>query len=933
MATNPNKPTIRQAINASMAGKPVPIMDIVRTHTSTAAMVSKLVESKIRQATPKDNDGNTRLDTSNIPALYEYSRIIAERSDNSEQVMTLFPETELAAQILISSVISPKDMTKGDVIITAPDNLKSVNITAMLLAKIRDYFEKVYKIKSELPEILRNVLIEAGSDPRMVIPENSIDDIINGSSKITLEALSDFIDTRTKEFKPLGLLGNPTTAKTHDYVQESIAYSSGFSYNPVVNLPGEKAPASGIKIIDNFAVLRLPEINEKNRKAYVQEAIGRGSLGINAHSQKAKAEATADYNLKANIATKLSDTDVRSLFYKRKFNGSVPVRKVRPDSEMTRRTVGAALKMKLPAESVIPVYTPGDVKKHVAYLVLLDAAGYPLSKESNAGYVGGLPTNLGKKTNNMSSYWLNKANVQLNGRDCSIHEADQAMRAFKEVIESEISARIRNGIDGVSATIADNDDVYRLMLARQLANEMTQVLYVPAELMTYFSYKYDKNGIGISLLENNRLLNSLRAMLLFSKVMAQTRNAIGLTKVEVKLDPEDPDPYKTATTIKHAYAKSRSENFPIGATSPTEISDWLQRAGLMFSYSGHPGMPDMEVNAVESNRSFGMPDNDLEDELRKRTVMSMGLTPETVDAAFSPEFARAVTTNNVLLAKRIIQIQEAILPQLTDHIRKVAMNDGNLVDEIKQIIIENYDELLSGLESEDDINKIRDNKDLVVKMVMSEFLSNIEATLPEPDSTTLDNQLENLNKYIEAVDIAIKAYIDSSFFTTELAGDTAESADSIGALLKAYFIRKYMAENNIMPEIAEVIKDVFDPDADNKFVQEQSMHINYLSKAIISIMAGTKDISAAADKDLPAVKSGEQGAGGDFGSSFGGGDTSSDTGGSDNLDDMGLGGPGDGSDDLIPEEPEAGSEETKPDDSQAPESDAPADPLTGDEVK
>ena len=301
--------------------------------------------------------------------------------------------------------------------------------------------------------------------------------------------------------------------------------------------------------------------------------------------------------------------------------------------------------MKLPSESVIPVYTPGDVKKHVAYFVLLDGNGYPLSKHSNTSYLNSMESSLGKQSNNMSSYWLNRANVSLTGRDCNINDVEKASRAFQEVIENEITSRLRNGIDGVSATIASNEEVYRLMFARHLANQMTQVLYVPSELMTYFCYKHDKNGIGVSLLENNRLLNSLRAMLLFSRVMAETRNAVGMTKVDIKLDPEDPDPYKTSATVKHAFAKARAENFPLGSIVPIDITDRLQRAGLMFSYSGHPGMPDMEVTAVESNRSFGVPDSNLEDELRKRTVMTLGLTPETVDSAFSPEFATAVTTN------------------------------------------------------------------------------------------------------------------------------------------------------------------------------------------------------------------------------------------------------------------------------------------------
>lgn len=909
-----NKQSLRQMIEASRQGKPVPVLDVVRTHTSTAAMVSKLIEPRVKNHTSKDEDGNNRFDVSSIPALFEYSRIIAERSDNSEQMMGLFPETELAAQILVSSVISPKDMTKGDVVITAPDNLKSASITARMLTKIREYFEKDYKIKSEVPEILRNILIINGSDPRMVIPENSIDDIINGSSKITLESMSDFIDVRTKEFKSLGFLGNEPTGENKvnsGFAQESLSYENYKAYDPNVRIatkPNGPKVDLNIKIIDNFAVLRMPEIREKNKKSYVEEAIERGQYGVRGQKARASARQTQEYGLKGQ-SSKLTDSDIHSLFYKRKYSSTVPVQKVRTDAEMTRKTVGVPLVMKLPAESVIPVYTPGDVKKHIAYLVLLDANGYPLSKETNTSYLNNLNTTLGKPSSNMSSYWIGKAGASLNGRDCSPHEAEKATRAFQEVIENEITSRLRNGIDGISATIASNDEVYRLMFARHMANQMTQVLYVPSELMTYFCYRYDKNGIGIPLLENNRLLNSLRAMLLFSKVMAETRNAVGLTKVEVTLDPEDPDPYKTSMTVKHAYAKARAENFPIGATSPIEITDKLQRAGTMFNFKGHPGMPEMNVDAVESNRSFGVPDSNLEDELRKRTLMSMGLTPETVDSAFSPEFARAVTTNNILLSKRVIQIQEIFLPQLSDHLKKVASNDGTLMDDLRSIITENYQELIDSFDDQEDIKKLSDNKELVIKMILSEFVSNIEATLPQPDSTTLDSQLENLNKYIEAVDLAVKSYVDSSFITTEIAGDSANSVDTISSLMKSYFVRKYMAENNIMPEITESLSQMFDTEADDKFVVDQGMHINYINKAIISILATTKNVSDAAGEDLPKVISGNAGGGGDFGA--GSSDFGSDSSDSSGDDDLGMGLDDSLTGDLAPETP-SGSEDEKP---------------------
>ena len=64
--------------------------------------------------------------------------------------------------------------------------------------------------------------------------------------------------------------------------------------------------------------------------------------------------------------------------------------------------------------------------------------------------------------------------------------------------------------------------------------------------------------------------------------------------------------------------------------------------------------------------------------------------------------------------------------------------------------------------------------------------------------------------------------------------DSSNSVETIAALIKSYFVRKYMAENNIMPEISESLKDIFDIEGQDQFVIDQGMHINYINKAIVS---------------------------------------------------------------------------------------------------
>ena len=212
-----------------------------------------------------------------------------------------------------------------------------------------------------------------------------------------------------------------------------------------------------------------------------------------------------------------------------------------------------------------------------------------------------------------------------------------------DIIESDLLARLRNGVIGKKVTIAKNEDVYNLMLARHFANQMTQLLYVPKSMLTYFSYRVDERGIGRSMLDDTAILNSLRAMVLFAKVQNQTKNSIGTTVVDLELDPEDPDPDKTIAIAQHETARLRQADFPVGITAVNDIAEWTARANMVFNVSGHPGVPQMKMSYSENSRSNPMPETDLEETLRKRTVMTMGLSPETVEAGVNANFSRSVS--------------------------------------------------------------------------------------------------------------------------------------------------------------------------------------------------------------------------------------------------------------------------------------------------
>lgn len=838
------KNNVNSAIRLINSGKNIPAISLVKNNPEIAATISKLILS--RDGAQYDNSGNRKISSPDQSNFAGISKEIAEKTTDAESINQLFPDMELSAQILISSILSPKDMSKVELAYIAPKNLKSSEINSSLINKVKDHFDRVYKIEPMLPKILRQMLFESGSYPVAIIPENSIDDLINGTSKITQEGLNEVMNT-DGTFKNTGILGDPTKKEitNRKTALENITHTSfSGNYNHFLTCDGQKITEL-VNITDNPHALKMPQIIKKSRAAAVSNIVNKGARS------PLKSLESFGLSLENN---KLTDSQLTDLIYKSKHTDSKPFIKVKTNAEVSRESIGKPLIMKLPSEAVIPVFTPGNEEKHVGYFILIDSEGNPLSKSSQLSHFDDLQSKINNSSNNMSSFLLSRAKKTY-GSDCTSLTMNQASRVYADIVESDLLSRLRNGVYGNDVTIGGNDEIYRIMLSRVFQNQFTQLLYIPVDLVTYFAYKYDDRGIGKSLIDDMRILNSLRAMVLFSKVMASLKNSIGRTEVRLKLDERDPDPQKTIEIAIHEISKTRQQYFPLGLSSPGDLVDWIQKSGMEYTFSGHPRIPDTSIEFSEKNTNYVKPDDELEEDLRKRAIMATGLSPETVDNGFSSEFATTVVSNNLLLAKRVMQIQEDFIPKVTDFVRKVAFNDGTLFNELVGIVTENFDKLKSNVDL--DLTQITDNKDIVSKLIVSEFLSNMEVSLPQPNSITLENQMSAFELYTDALDKTIGFYISSDIMINDFSGQAADKADEVKNIVKAYFCRKWLNDNNVLPELAELTISDEDGKPLLDFMTIHSDHLNGLAKSIITLMQRTKPVAIAGDADIAKITGGE----------------------------------------------------------------------------
>ena len=844
----------RSVVQAKLKGGSIPVIQLVQSNPEFAASLSKLVTPDIKPV--HDERGERTIQTADRARFFSIAEYIANKTNDAEIAMQLFPEMELAAQILISSIISPKDMTTTEVNYVVPEGLKVAPVSSKLLTIISDYFEQTYKIKPLLPKILNNILFGSGSYPIAIIPENTVDSLINGKRTVNTESLKDHVNNDGL-FHPIGILGLPNKDSNKNFSLEDF---SAESYMPskLTNIDQDKIQRihwfnktsnssitlEHIFITDNYDALKFQQLIKRKRAETFDALLNRNNVY----------HAKAFESLKQSV--KLSDQELTSLFYKNRNTSWKNVVKVKTDGENSRSTIGEPLIMKLPSESVIPVYTPGNPEDHVGYFILLDMEGNPITRNTAETDFSNLRSKF-NQNQDLASRMLQEVNSAFHG-SCHGRSFDDISRIYSDVIEADLLAKLRNGLVGPGVTIAKNTDLYQIMLARILKKQNTQLLYVPTELMTYFALDYDDVGIGKSLNDGQRIINSLRAMLLFSNVQASIKNSIARKKVNIKLTDTDPDPQKTIEIAQSEILRIAAANFPVGMMNPNDLTDWLQKAGYEWGFEGHPGLPDTSVEINEVNSNYVKPDSDLEDSLRKRAIMHTGLSPETVDNGFNSEFATTVVANNILLSKRVLQIQEKFVPQLTDLCRKVAMNDGNVVKYVKKVIEENYSALTETENVDELISEYKDQKDLLVHLLAMEFLSNFELKLAQPDTVSLKNLIEAFDAEAEAVDKAIEYYISTNVLPAAFSGEQAnQRVDEIKQIVKAHHMRQYMANNHILPELANYFK--FDKNGKpvNDIFSIEKEYQQGIIASIVKLMQRTVPIAQAADRDIEKITDGE----------------------------------------------------------------------------
>lgn len=773
------------------------IPNIINSSPQAAAVLSKL---------------NTGPSANRRPYTdYNYTDIAistANKIRNNQTIVDLLPDLEIAIQIMVASILDPNGMVSNHLVYKTPTINMLNNIKTSIMDTISKYIEENYHLEDKLPIILRETLFTKGAYVEAIIPEASLDRLINfvggyngliEDNNINNEAIDSFIGSLHYD----NVFNNKSDKWTINTEEFKVKYQGSINSRDI-----DKAYTNTkFKLTDKVITLTEEDLNLEiidNPYVLLKNKIKTDTL-INLKTNK----------LTSNLEDNLGHDTVNYLdilFRNNTASLTSELEFTLKEDETIRESLSKPFIIKLPVESVIPIHASSDPTTHVGYFVLLDENGAPINLvDELEAYdeMAACGDNIGPNRD-MNTHVINKAKRGLLGGLGNVPRVDNIEILYGDIVDHMIKQKLRYSKFEDIVDIRDNADIYRVMLFRALSSKQTKLLYLPIDLVQYYAFKYRRNGTGESLLEKATILASMAGMLLYSNVKSSIQNAVPITDITLTLDDDDPEPLSTANRYFSELLRANNVAFPLGMVDPIYLNDWVIRSGYTVKVESK-FLPQMNVTRDTRADTRGGeidPNHDMYTKVINMIVKSLGMSPELIEQGFKEDFAATVVAKNKLLAKRVILLQNQFVPQVTNHVRKLIINDPILKDMIKEVIKINKADIKKGIKSykSEDVDivlgKIKDSD--LADYIVNVFATAIEIELPSPDFRDEDEKAQAYSAFTDRLDKAIEDIYNEDMFNNNIFGEKAsEFAGHIKNLIKTGALYKWMTDNNYLTELTD----------------------------------------------------------------------------------------------------------------------------------
>lgn len=746
----------------------------VKNNNEILAVLSKLVSEK--NTSDKFKDMKSLTNTDSINKLLTIINRNIEKSKINDDILKLFPDTEKCIQILVSSIVCPNDLITTNINYDLGELNLPVDISSNIINYVKTYIEKNYDLESKLFKIIKDTLFIKGSYCEIVIPENMLDDFINKKD----------IDI------------NNAYGSNHIFNSGNATYTIGKeSLDPkiVSKITNEKVE---MKFSEKDLCVSIEDtpfnMIEHGRKTRKAKNLAKEHIYRIANEDLLEIE---------DIFKKPNDRIDKDIFAFNMFTSE-------------RESVTKPLVMVVNPDCVIPIYVKGDPSSHIGYFLLTDENYAPINNNNLNG-------NNSNNTGLTSNYFLvNKAKESLFGMTKSDPTYEDMELVYSNMLETMLKDRLNNSKIGEAVQLGDTEEIYRIMFNRSLRNSETKLIYLPEEMVVYYAYEYRSNGTGKSILEDLSVLFSIRAIAFFARVMATVRNSINTTTFKVDLDEKDPDPQSTVDDIVSSVLDSFQLALPIGLTNVTNLAEWAHTLGKEFSFK-HPKLSNIDIDKQNASGEKVVPDSDLDEKIFEQICLRCGITADMVKSGFENDFATTVVTKNLLFAKMVNMHQLWVNKCITNHVRKLLINDPIVSSKISALFSKEIKNIKKHNKNSGGDNELYDTeinykgikeKELI-KLLTYKVANTIYCSLPSPEITDANSLAKVFNEEMENVNNFLERILGEGTLPEVLGGKGSEHLEMLKNMLIGLHSIDWASKNGLYKDILGYVLDNPNED-DNK---------------------------------------------------------------------------------------------------------------------
>ena len=782
------------------------------------------------------------------------SKTVSDRRD-IKNILEMNPNAQLAIDICVNGTLSPNNTLDSQLQYKSSyDKLGAIKST--LLQKIREIMNAQVELEDILPTVLKDAKYDVGSYALLVVPTGRIREMIKSEK---LERTNS--DQKIMKFE--SMINDFSNVKRPLQADKRYLEPSALSFK-LEDIGLETTTSLDVsKLITVHSDLEIIRMNKMRENWIKREAVN-GCLD--------SLEDFSNYDIKADMAemakehkqegldeSVIADSLNRARNYA--FDDVISLApEVDPDG------IDMAVHMHIPHESIFVMHKPGSPEDHVGYYIALDMSGNPISvgdelnihnpnyngtygnDASNSAMSG--QANFAAGNTEMGFSGMNNSSIQ--GRRISDKTA-----LFSKVTEKQLVDKIKSGyFKHHDISLAEHKDLMQTMFQRLLSNKQTQLIFVPASLMTYIAFEYDENGNGISLIIKHKNIGVLNSILTLANTLSAINNTIDYKEVRVKFDDDELDFNKTTDMVIGNLVRHSSMNGSrLLSTDVYKQFDYLGTKGYQLAFEDHPSFPGTSVEINNLDRERAAPDVDVMEKNEALLIQSLGSTPEVVDMARNVEFASSYFQSNLQAARRAIADQKILTKFLDKFIRTYLMNSPLAL----KWMIQEIDR------SRKDNPELRGIK--TIELVRG-FINSVTTHLPKPDMVKVELLDKAITEQEKLVDHVLKYTIGEEALQGEDVGEHLEATlEAIRRKIKAVIMRDFLASNNMFNE--GIINAIFNNDEEEldsamgRIEAQQEFTLNFLKKHEIITATTIKRVNDDLNK-IKEARDLDAGAGGSF---------------------------------------------------------------------